>query len=497
MATLVLARRKQPKSDGSSLVALKVVHEHLSDDSGMIRLFLDEARVTARVKHSNVVHVEEVGIHAGAYFLVMEYVHGVSLASLLGRLAMERRRLAPKLAVYLAAQAAEALHAAHEATDGRGRPLNVVHRDVSPQNVLLSHLGHVKLIDFGIATSQTGTGVLGKLSYMAPEQITLAEVDRRADVYSLGIVLWETLTGRALFRSQNYDDYRDPAIRTRISAPSRYGSDVPPLLDEVVLRALAPEPDERWDSAAAFRRALLQAVPDAANLVPQQLSAVIHAFAGDELMRLRERLPDDIRNELDMQRDPSEGTADVAISHGLTLEQPDPGASLVPNAPQRHAHARASRPQMGLRLSSHPPAGLASAAPPAARWRPNWRSPWSSVAVGAACLFAGVAIGRSTHRAPAPVAAPSAEVAQDNSGLSAAPGTVRAGEPSGAAEQNAAPPVVAPSGPAAGLETAKPARTALHKPSAPVKSSTAKAKAKPSKRKPRPTATARVPPPAP
>src|SRR6476660_10264103 len=98
MATLVLARRKQRKSDGSSLVALKVVHEHLSDDSGMIRLFLDEARVTARVKHANVVHVEEVGIHGGSYFLVMEYVHGVSLASLLGRLAMERRRMSARLA---------------------------------------------------------------------------------------------------------------------------------------------------------------------------------------------------------------------------------------------------------------------------------------------------------------------------------------------------------------------------------------------------------------
>jgi eukaryotic-like serine/threonine-protein kinase len=339
MATLVMARRRHAEGRGA-LVALKVVHEHLTDDSGMIRLFLDEARVTGRVKHPNVVHVEEVGIHRGAYFLVMEYVHGVSLASLLRRLEMERRRMSPRLAVYLAAQLAEALHAAHEATDGRGRPLNVVHRDVSPQNVLISHVGQVKLIDFGIASStQSHTGVLGKLCYMAPEQVGLTEVDRRTDVYSLGIVLWEALTGRTLFRSKNFDDYRDAAIRTRIAAPSRYAGDVTPALDEAVLRALAADPDERWETAFAFRRALLAALPEAVTVDAQLLSSLVHGYAEEELSLLRARLPQDIIATLDSQRIVDPAIDDAKIAASLTIEQSERAQSLNPpdeNEPTRN-----------------------------------------------------------------------------------------------------------------------------------------------------------------
>jgi eukaryotic-like serine/threonine-protein kinase len=415
MATLVLARRRNPPESGSALVALKVVHEHLSDDSGMIRLFLDEARVTARVKHPNVVVVEEVGIHQGAYFLVMEYVHGVSLASLLRRLEIERRRMSPRLSVYLAAQLAEALHAAHEATDGRGRSLNVVHRDVSPQNVLISHLGQVKLIDFGIASSQTETGVLGKLCYMAPEQVTLTEVDRRADVYSLGIVLWETLTGRTLFRSQNFDEYRDPAIRIRIAAPSRYAAEVTPALDEVVLRALSPDPDARWESASAFRQALLQALPEAEGVDALAISALIHVFAEEELSRLRARLPDDITAQLDARRALSDKTLDSQTALALTVEQNDRGVSLSPAAPSATEEVRVE--PIALRFRSLPPSDRAPSATLANRMR-TWAP---MAAVGVTCLLGGVAIGRSTHHPQPNASAPAQPTGRQAIGAIAPP----------------------------------------------------------------------------
>jgi serine/threonine-protein kinase len=399
-----MARRRHGEARGA-LVALKVVHEHLTEDSGMIRLFLDEARVTARVKHPNVVHVEEVGIHRGAYFLVMEYVHGVSLASLLRRLEMERRRMSPKLAVYLAAQLAEALHAAHEATDGRGRPLHVVHRDVSPQNVLLSHVGQVKLIDFGIASStQSHTGVLGKLCYMAPEQVGLTEVDRRTDIYSLGIVLWEALTGRTLFRSKNFDDYRDPAIRSRVAAPSRYAGEVTPALDEAVLRALAAEPDNRWETAFAFRRALLAALPEAMTVDAQLLGSVVRGYAEEELSRLRARLPSDIVATLDSQRpvDPAVDVDDAQVAMSLTIEQNERAPSVTP---PEEEELTIHQP-VALRFRSlSPDELLPTESERALRKRfLGWMS-----GVAAVFLVLGIAIGRASRPAHSP-AAPIGEV---------------------------------------------------------------------------------------
>jgi eukaryotic-like serine/threonine-protein kinase len=415
MATLVLARRRGV-GGFSRLVALKQVHEHLLEDSGMIRLFLDEARVTARIAHPNVVHVEEIGIHEGSYFLAMEYVHGVSLANLVRRLESERRRMSPQLSVYLAAQLAEALHAAHEATDESGHPLHVVHRDVSPQNVLISHTGHVKLIDFGIATSRAGAGLFGKLCYMAPEQVTLDAVDRRTDVYSLGIVLWEMLTGRQLFRSQNFSDYRDPAIRTRIAPPSRHAANIPAALDAVVMRALAPEPEMRWETALAFRRKLLSALPRAASIDAPKVSALLYAFVGDELERLRAALPDDITRELEATDANALGSIDDVRE--LTLVEPDPPAecpdppSGVATTPIRKWVPVAATPSEvhGLDNGSGIKRRKRAAVPAASRpvaWLPwlglnrrRMRSLLPLVATGAACLVVGLAMGRLTHPSP-------------------------------------------------------------------------------------------------
>jgi eukaryotic-like serine/threonine-protein kinase len=172
MATLFLGRRRGA-SGFAKHVAIKVIHPHLAEDPAFVRMFVDEALLSARIQHPNVVHVEELKRRDGKYFLVMEYVHGVALVQLLRTLGRKGRRLAPDLAVQIAARIADGLHAAHETRDPDGQTAGVVHRDVSPQNVLLAWAGHVKLIDFGVAkahgraTHTIGGSLKGKVRYMS------------------------------------------------------------------------------------------------------------------------------------------------------------------------------------------------------------------------------------------------------------------------------------------------------------------------------------------
>jgi serine/threonine protein kinase len=309
MARLYLARRRGV-GGFSRLVTLKLVHPHLIEDERIVKLFLDEARISAHVAHPNVVHVEEVGKFGDSYFIAMEYVHGVSLAELLARLNERRLRLRPKLCVWLAGQIAEALHAAHEAKGENGAPLGIVHRDVSPQNVLVGHTGHVKLIDFGIARSQTeadprigARAVLGKLRYMSPEQLRLERADRRTDVYALGVMLWEMLAGRNLLRCRRLDDEGDWTIRENPPPPSKYSAHSTPSLDRVVSKAIAFDPADRYDSAFQFRTALLRADPAAATLDAPMVAALMRSMLGDELDRRRASWPSEVSGALEGETD--------------------------------------------------------------------------------------------------------------------------------------------------------------------------------------------------
>jgi eukaryotic-like serine/threonine-protein kinase len=306
MAMLYLARRRGV-GGFSRLVTLKLVHPHLTEDEHVVKLFLNEARIAAHVTHPNVVHVEEVGQAAGSYFIAMEYVHGVTLAELLARLSERSLRLRPTLCVWLAAQIAEALHAAHEARTASGVPLDIVHRDVSPQNVLIGHTGHVKLIDFGIAKSQAendqrsgGRAVLGKLRYMSPEQLELQHADRRTDVYALGVMLWEMLAGRRLLRCQRFDDERDWATRENPPAPSQFSKYSLQRLDRVVLKALACDASERYENAFQFRTALLRAVPASVQLDAPMVAAVMRSMFGEELDHRRASWPSEVVGALDV-----------------------------------------------------------------------------------------------------------------------------------------------------------------------------------------------------
>ena len=246
----------------SRTVAIKRLHPHLSKDPDFSAMFLDEARLAARIQHPNVVSTLDIVALDGELFLVMEYVDGESLARLLRTLREKGQTVPPKIAVAIVSGALHGLHAAHEAKNEKGEPLNIVHRDVSPQNILVGRDGSARVLDFGVAKAagrlhETREGsVKGKVPYMPPEQLRSGAVDCRTDVYSAAVVLWETLTARKLFRGDNDAAVLEKVLFGEVEPPSKYAPDVPPELDALVLKGLAREPAERFATAREMALAL-------------------------------------------------------------------------------------------------------------------------------------------------------------------------------------------------------------------------------------------------
>ncbi len=358
MATLFLGRR-QGAAGFAKLVAIKVVHPHLAREAQFGQMFVDEALISSRIEHPNVVHVTELGEQAGAYFLVMEYVHGASLSQLLAGLSKRGRRLSPELAVHIAVRVAEGLHAAHETLGDDGQPLHVVHRDISPQNVLLSARGHVKLIDFGIAKARgrvqqtTTTSLKGKIRYMAPEQAFGRPVDRRTDVYALAVVLWEMLTMRRMFTAENDFALLDMVRSPSPPPPSTYLEGCPPALDAAVMHALRPDLDQRTATAFELRRELAEAMPSALALDASNLGEIIATVLGKELDEERKTITAALQGtgsvELPAARIPSpESIENYTVSDGsIRLLPPDqvvahedsPPVVSMPAAPTSHTPA--------------------------------------------------------------------------------------------------------------------------------------------------------------
>jgi serine/threonine-protein kinase len=254
MATLYLARLRGPEQF-EKLLAIKKIHDHLAQEPEFIAMFLDEARIAARIQHPNISTIFDLGKIKDSYFIAMEYVHGQNLRELL-REAVRRKETIPwQYAVRVIAEAATGLHAAHELTDVDGTPLNVVHRDVSPQNILVSYEGHVKVVDFGIAYAvqklgHTTAGTLkGKAAYMSPEQANGDPLDRRSDIFSLGIVLFESVCMKRLFRKSNHSATLDCVRHAKIPRPSAIRPGIPHKLEEIIYKALAKDKADRFATA--------------------------------------------------------------------------------------------------------------------------------------------------------------------------------------------------------------------------------------------------------
>ena len=243
----------------NKLVVLKRLRPNIAKDAAMITMFLDEARLSARLRHPNIVNTYEVGEHDGAYFIAMEYLEGQPMNRVLKH--EDATSIGPELWCHVFAQALNGLHHAHEQSDFDGTPLEIVHRDLSPHNLFLSYSGEVKVVDFGVAratvnVATTGTGMLkGKANYMAPEQVR-GEVDRRADIFTLGLALWEALAGRGAYRGDAvtvlHRILHDPVPALAEACP-----EIDPKLAAIVMKALEKEPAKRYATAKDFREALL------------------------------------------------------------------------------------------------------------------------------------------------------------------------------------------------------------------------------------------------
>jgi serine/threonine-protein kinase len=237
-------------------VVIKRVLPELSRDQRFVDMFLSEAKLCAQLHHPSIVQVHALGEVGGEYFLAMEYVDGIDLATALKRAHELGKPMSLGVACYIASELASALSYAHGLADGNGRPLEIVHRDVNPSNLMLTKQGSVKLLDFGIAraaaharvrSEKTRTGTLkGKISYMAPEQAEGLVVDRRADLFALGIVLYECLTLDRLFRGEDEFETLRRVREAKVFPPSSVRPDVDPDLDAVVLKLLQRSPDARY-----------------------------------------------------------------------------------------------------------------------------------------------------------------------------------------------------------------------------------------------------------
>lgn len=284
-------------------MVIKRLLPHLARQPGYAEMFLDEAQLTARMTHANIPQIYDFGRNAGYLFIAMELVDGIDALAMLCECAHLKRRLVPDLGVYIARQVLDALDFAHNQVDERGNPLNVIHRDISPSNVLLSTSGEVKLADFGIAwatrrSHHTKTGVLkGKYGYLSPEQILFDDVDARSDLFSVGILLAELLTGRRLFSAPRELDVllmvRDVNLERLDAARER----IDPALDRILRKALRQHPDERFATAADFRDALDAWMRDhGSEMDASKIAAVVDSLYRRVWERKRGGVPESLSN---------------------------------------------------------------------------------------------------------------------------------------------------------------------------------------------------------
>jgi serine/threonine-protein kinase len=402
MATVYLGRATDGR-DGAPLVAIKRPHKHLATDKAYMSMMLDEARLASAIQHPNVVRVRELGFELGEPFIVMDYVEGASLAELRKELAAAERAIDARVAAKIALDALAGLHAAHTLRDDGGRLLGIIHRDVSPHNVLIGCDGVARLTDFGIAKAEDRVQVTrthevkGKLAYLAPERIDKRRLcSVQSDVFSFAVVLWEAIAGRRLFRGEEAVDTLQEVLNAPIPRLRRLGARIPPTLDDVIARGLSRDLETRYQTAQEFAEAIERAVGKQNVGTTQEVSRVIETVFGARL-RLRH---DKIRAAM------KEGDARLALAASGLAMRPPPTAEML-----------ASRPDVLASIAPPAPSARYTFGNPAAdygvrmlRHKPPWRmiaAVSGGIIVGAALVFA--VFSRKQSRTPiSPVAAVSA-----------------------------------------------------------------------------------------
>ncbi len=237
------------------LLVIKRILPHLCEDEEFVEMFIDEAKISVELSHPNIAQIFDLGKIGDNYFIAMEYIDGKDLRAILKKLKGTGRKISIPMAVFIAMEVCKGLDYAHNKKDANGKPLGIIHRDISPQNIMISYEGAVKIVDFGIAKaesklSKTQAGVLkGKFGYMSPEQALGGNIDHRTDIFSLGIVLFEILTGRRLFLGDSDFETLEMIKKAEVPPPSKFREEIPEVVDKIVLKALEKEPDMRFASA--------------------------------------------------------------------------------------------------------------------------------------------------------------------------------------------------------------------------------------------------------
>jgi serine/threonine-protein kinase len=444
MATVHLGRLLGPVGF-SRTVAIKRSHPEMAADPEFVSMFLDEARLAARIRHPNVVSTLDVVALEGELFLVMDFVQGESLSRLMRAARTSGQKIAPPIACTIMAGALHGLHAAHEARNERGEPLSIVHRDVSPQNILVGVDGIARVLDFGVAkavgrvaTTREGQ-IKGKISYLAPEQLA-GGISRQSDVYAASVVLWEALTSERLFSADNPGELLDQIRTRRVPPPSELAPGIPPALDAIVLRGLARDPPDRFATA---REMAVELERNGGQVSAVEIGEWVERIAKDAIARRAKKV-----REIE-HHSPSEQLSSAART-------PAEEAAAIAEARQRHesSHHQTSttvpevdfRAKKAARLTGQTDASIASIATnPSAEPRGKRARLAATAAALALIVVAGTTVVRSSRRS-----------AVSTSPSPAAPSSIGASEPtlvSPAPASSIAPPEVA------GAETEPPVDT--------------------------------------
>jgi serine/threonine protein kinase len=395
MAELFLAR-SEGVAGIARLLVIKVVSGHFSEDPSFTTMFEDEVRIASTLSHPNIGQVIDVGQVGGAYFLAMEHIHGKDLRAILKRCLKRRHTVPPGVAVQIGSKVCSALQHAHEARGIDGKPLGIIHRDVSPSNVMVSFDGQVKLIDFGIAKAENrltltmpGT-IKGKLRYLSPEQVLAQGIDARSDLFTLGISLWEATVGEHLFGGEQEVQIYEAIAKGRVRSPSAVSPGYPAGLEQILLKALATSPEARYASAREMQLALEQYAAEAGiPLSDIELSRFMHQVFSEEVQAwqqaqqgggglceyLKQTIPDDGSRPALLPDEGSDRSDSARTDVGMNAPGPSPSAEVDPPPRKTILYGELQAPgSFGLPPRPKPSASAeihAAARPPTGPPRPS------------------------------------------------------------------------------------------------------------------------------